>query len=497
MSEQHRPDQARESWSPPVKVDFKPVSWADEREGVLSKPKSPPISPKTIPPNANLPPPGTFPPSEELHGFARPPSDFDIEKAKAAFLKAHGTRVSQPSGAMEESVEDEIARKTAELEEVRNALMTDTEKARIADRVQVLRDRGWLEGLKLQLVNMNTVPIEYFNRLVAEHEQTIVKVAQINSAAERGGAHENKELNNARQRIMELETKCQSYEDKVQALQDTAKTLRDNQRPLKAEGPDLKPLWDELEMVKARVADLQTPNSELRARCDKLRQERDMYRAKWARRVLDSDTSLTEFWEMVENTDQHIKELYEGIRKLGRMLSLDDGVVLDTPQVLDEIAKQVTALMNNKPLRKPLLSPKAAAEFLQVLDRESAKWDAALAEFIAAGKAARAKEAARAEKAAQSEKPCQPEKPSQLETTLENKKEPQRRVTARTPAYGEHRKLLLNDISNAKSKFLELADKSVDGDEIGALVEEFIQPAVDLIRDQMQPADQSVNRKGH
>ncbi|KAI0875643.1 hypothetical protein GGS24DRAFT_281745 [Hypoxylon argillaceum] len=121
----------------------------------------------------------------ESHGFARPPPDFDPSQGAALFSAVQARDLSNPARGVEESVEDEVKRKIAELEEARGRPVTGEEKERIAKRIRSLREGGWLEGLKRQLIGQKTVPMEYFNRLVAEHENTIAIVAQINATADR------------------------------------------------------------------------------------------------------------------------------------------------------------------------------------------------------------------------------------------------------------------------------------------------------------------------
>ncbi|KAI0543909.1 hypothetical protein F4679DRAFT_566971 [Xylaria curta] len=159
--------------------------------GVLSKSTNlNPAAPASNQPGA----PTSSSDSMDLHGFARPPPDFDPEQAGAEFRKGHGQGLLNPADAIEESVEDEIKRKTAELEKAKNKPLTDKEKERVANKIRSLREGGWLEGLKLQLVGKDAVPIEYFNRLVAEHENTIFKVAQINARADRKIAEKDAQI---------------------------------------------------------------------------------------------------------------------------------------------------------------------------------------------------------------------------------------------------------------------------------------------------------------
>lgn len=146
--------------------------------------------------------------------------------------------------------------------------------------------------------------------------------------AERGGVHGNKELNGALQRIVELEAERESCNAKIKALEN------DN-RKRKASPPG-----------QDNTAS-KTPICELQARCKELQQESDMYRAKWARGVIDNNASLTDLWEVVENTDRQIKELYQGIETLSFMFGVNDGV-LDMPQVLHKIIARVSTMADDE-----------------------------------------------------------------------------------------------------------------------------------------------------
>ncbi|KAI0431712.1 hypothetical protein F5Y09DRAFT_340411 [Xylaria sp. FL1042] len=163
--------------------------------------------------------------------FARPPSDFDHEKAKRDFLNGHGQGFWNPADEIDESVEDEIERKIAELEKATGSPVSDEQKERIANKIRSLREGGWLEGLKPLLVGKDSVPIEYFNRLAAEHENTIFKVAQINARADIKVAEKEaqiasleKELNSVKKN---LKSACRTlYEDVKLLQQQKAKSQR-------------------------------------------------------------------------------------------------------------------------------------------------------------------------------------------------------------------------------------------------------------------------------
>ncbi|KAI1353519.1 hypothetical protein F5Y01DRAFT_312714 [Xylaria sp. FL0043] len=172
--------------------------------------------------------------------FARPPSNFNAERAKGDFIRGHGQGLLNPADAVDESVEDEIKRKTTELEKAKGSPVTDKEKEKISNRIRSLREGAWLESLKFQLVGKDVVPIKYFNRLVAEHEAIILKVAGINSRAERKVAREHAEVVSFKKQLdsakESLEAACQTIserDDEVQLLRQHEADSRSREQGLK------------------------------------------------------------------------------------------------------------------------------------------------------------------------------------------------------------------------------------------------------------------------
>ncbi|KAK5632075.1 hypothetical protein RRF57_007789 [Xylaria bambusicola] len=160
-----------------------------------------PSKPSDVSNNPLKPGPFGAPPSTPRifsDGFARPPPDFDPEQAKEDFLKSAGGSFLDGRDEIDDSVEDEIRRKFSELEKARGKPVAAEEKERIANKVRSLREGGWLEGLKLQLVGKDAVPIEYFNRIAAENENSIQRVAQINAQAERKLAKKDSQIKDLR-----------------------------------------------------------------------------------------------------------------------------------------------------------------------------------------------------------------------------------------------------------------------------------------------------------
>ncbi|KAI1284101.1 hypothetical protein F5Y07DRAFT_407586 [Xylaria sp. FL0933] len=183
---------------------------------------STPDSSKPIENSPNSDPSGPAPVPQD-NFFARPPSNFDAKRAKGDFIKGHGQGLLNPADAVDDSVEDEIARKITELEKARGSPVTDKEKERLSNRIRSLREGGWLESLKFQLVGKNVVPIQYFNRLVVEHEAIILKVSGINARAESKVAREHAEVVSLKEQLVSakesLEAACQTISERDAEVQ--------------------------------------------------------------------------------------------------------------------------------------------------------------------------------------------------------------------------------------------------------------------------------------
>lgn len=588
------------------------------------------------------------PPNPDPAGddFARPPPDFDIERAKEEFLKVAGKSFLDARDEVDDSIEDEIQRKISEVEKARDKPLSPEEQERMANSIRSLREGAWLEGLKLELVGKDSVPIEYFNRIVAENEDSIRKVAHINAKAEHELAKKdaqikdlkmsgdqnnkfqeelikcekhrdeletqirklkvelqqqkskqndttaandtltkyesqvtdlrkkleaaNKDLTTARQtlskRYEEIESlkkqkansrgREDSLKEQARELMDENKKLNDTSKQLSAiqkqviqlelervncqakatsleeENKRLKstaPAREESEDLRKRIAGLEagwakckdelkalesenkslkdasqgssgepsnpgdldtlreqiarleakiatrdksittlrtqlekelagppqgTP-AELQARCVSLRNARDNYRNRWARGVMANNENLLLFWEAVENTNQEIKKLYEGVSRLGNALGLS-GEVLDTPAALDKIIAKVSEEVSGEvdEHQTPqlsilhLLNANARAQVqIETLKRELDKAQVGKSED---------------------------EIKAQLRIVDEETVE--QRVSMRTQTYRQHRGAIIAHIFQAQREFLELADRSVDRDAIEALVDRFLQP---------------------
>ncbi|KAI1203328.1 hypothetical protein F5X97DRAFT_128991 [Nemania serpens] len=461
--------------------------------------------------------------SPAAHEFARPPPDFDPNQLRAALLVGHGQGLLNPADAGEESIEDEIARQIAESEAAGKTPLTDDEKERIARTIRHIREGGWLRRLKLQLVGNDTVPIEYFNRLVAEHEGTIPKVARINAMASRKVAkrdaliaslkdelrqerlisqsleqqkidmtqderankneiialrEENKNLiaslkgqekdsDDLRSQIAELEVgqaKCgandnSTLKDENNRLNDAAASqgeptdLEDLRRQISELKAQLAERDNTISTLETRPAQVSNPsNEELQARCKDLREARDHYRERWARKITAGNAGLVEFWEAVENTREETNLLYYGIEKLSHALGLAEGV-LDTPKVLDKIIAQVTASVN-----EVLATPQVTIVNLRTANLLAQVKIETLRRQLDKAELGRSEDEIRAQ------------------LGVVDEEEVERRVSLRTQAYRLYRGTLLDHVFNARTEFLALAERSFDRGAIEALVDRFLEP---------------------
>ncbi|KAI1183010.1 hypothetical protein F5B17DRAFT_156712 [Nemania serpens] len=245
--------------------------------------------------------------SLEDHGFDLPPPDFDPNQTLAEFLAGRRQGLLNPADAVEEFIEDEIARQIAETEKVGKKPLTDGEKERIEKTIRHIGEGGWLESLKPQLIGKDAVPMEYFNRLVAEHEGTISKVAQINAMADRKVTKRDaliaslseelrveqaisrksmnlydalhncdrrvnelqKQLESANQSLEESRRTASKYHDEVQALEqqktDTTQRERANEEEIKRLRDKNKNLVDILKGNEKETDDLRSQITKLEA----------------------------------------------------------------------------------------------------------------------------------------------------------------------------------------------------------------------------------------
>ncbi|OTA98740.1 hypothetical protein M426DRAFT_258135 [Hypoxylon sp. CI-4A] len=121
----------------------------------------------------------TYKPGQEpdtIEGFAKPALDFEIDDSLAdrvrdLYRQTEGS-VANPTGSRVD-VEQEGRNQVEGVERQNGRKVTEEERKKIMEKVRNARGGSWLQGAKEQLVGETVVPIEWFNRLVAENERSI------------------------------------------------------------------------------------------------------------------------------------------------------------------------------------------------------------------------------------------------------------------------------------------------------------------------------------
>ncbi|KAI0813322.1 hypothetical protein GGR55DRAFT_703263 [Xylaria sp. FL0064] len=267
------------------------------------------------------------PPIPQDDFFARPPSNFDAEQAKGDFVKGHGQGLLNPADAVDESVEDEIERKITELAKAKGRPVTDEQKERVANKIRSLREGAWLESLKFQLVGKDVVPIEYFNRLVAQHEGTILKVAQINNLAELKVARQyaqgitlKRQLKAACQTISERDDEVQLLRQHEADSRTTEQGLKDQIIQLRTENEDL----DNAMNKPKALGQFNDPTNEiLRQRVGELEAELEI--SKSSARLLEIENIYLKRASQTDHSDPN--SLQKQIEALQAGISSRDGTI--------------------------------------------------------------------------------------------------------------------------------------------------------------------------
>ena len=136
--------------------------------------------------------------------FVSPPSGFDHNNTE----DREGEDASIEGG-HEDPIESIIERKIADLKKLRE--VSPEEEDRLREKIRKQESGRWLEAIKLELVGKNSVPIEYFNRLVAENENSIGYVARHTARSD--------------QMLEEKDAKIKDLQQKVRSVDDTKDKL--------------------------------------------------------------------------------------------------------------------------------------------------------------------------------------------------------------------------------------------------------------------------------
>ncbi|KAI1207317.1 uncharacterized protein F4807DRAFT_462767 [Annulohypoxylon truncatum] len=176
------------------------------------------------------------PDQEPNHGFALPDADFDPwnnQAIKDYYAKKQKEGVLNDEDGIEDDVETEARQVVTNWEKVVGREATAEERQRMMSKIRRIRGGAWLEGLKTKLVGETTVPIAYFNRLVAENERCIAFVANRMAAVAQERQKMGQEIDNLRDANEKLTTGgLKQCEDEKAELTDKAAKLADDNSKL-------------------------------------------------------------------------------------------------------------------------------------------------------------------------------------------------------------------------------------------------------------------------
>ncbi|KAK7741891.1 hypothetical protein SLS62_010902 [Diatrype stigma] len=162
---------------------------------------------------------------------------------------------------LEDPVESIIEKKLAELKALK--VVSPEEEDRIRSKIRKQQSGRWLGAIRESLVGKDTVPIEYFNRLVAENEGTIGYVAKHTARFERRLQENDEKIRELKQKLDGHEkhnTGTQTTDDKTgynnakDSLQREIDDLKDKLTKCEAHGIQSDAKIRELEEANAATA---------------------------------------------------------------------------------------------------------------------------------------------------------------------------------------------------------------------------------------------------
>ncbi|KAL7623311.1 hypothetical protein AAE478_006992 [Parahypoxylon ruwenzoriense] len=252
------------------------------------------------------------------YGFSMPDSDFDPadnEDIKAHYRSKEAGRALADEDGTEETVEEEARRTVADWEKEVGRKATDEERERMMAKVRRIRSGGWLEGAKKDLVGKTTVPISWFNRLVAENERTIGFVSQMMDNNTKAKREKDEMIRKLQDEIQELgdgkSANNEGYDDCQERLDEMTEKATGLQRELdecKARGERLQ------DRIERQDAELRTVHNNVRARSeeiDHLRQQLGESRARergLRDRIEEQDDTIERCGNDVFELEQKLEE---------------------------------------------------------------------------------------------------------------------------------------------------------------------------------------------
>ncbi|KAI1103190.1 hypothetical protein F4804DRAFT_353120 [Jackrogersella minutella] len=211
----------------------------------------------------------TFDPS--AYGFSMPDPNFDPlnegERIREYYRKKAESGPFSGVDDIEDDIEAEAAREVARWEEVKGRMATDEERENMMTRLRRVRGNRWIEHLKRASVGKTEVPIEAFNRLLAENESHIgmFAIQMANFSQERQATYARiRELQDTVERLQgdkgsESDGKSKAELEKMKV--ENAR-LQEDLTKAEAEHPNLaqerKETHDKIKLLKLKIKKLQS-----------------------------------------------------------------------------------------------------------------------------------------------------------------------------------------------------------------------------------------------
>lgn len=200
--------------------------------------------------------------------FAMPTPGFDpsYNKSIAKFYKKRGDDGPMSSeNAIEDSVDAIADAQIAELREHRE-VSPEQEKI-IRETIKLNNSCQWIEALRPQLMSQKTIPVEYFNRLNQQHEQSIAYVASIQASSERILADRDNQIKELQKKLTETqdeelkkqlkecEKRRKNTDGQVWNLEKKLKMCESREKKAYAQIEYLEEQFKELEEYESKVSD--------------------------------------------------------------------------------------------------------------------------------------------------------------------------------------------------------------------------------------------------
>ncbi|KAI2639043.1 hypothetical protein GGS26DRAFT_602576 [Hypomontagnella submonticulosa] len=202
-------------------------------------------------------------PGKTLHGFAVPDPNYDFEEKRRLIMKnrAEGNLFSV-GAEIEDDPETAAAKEVARWEQVTGKKANEEQRREMINKVIRNREGSWLAGAKIEAQGLDKVPIEWFNRLVAEREDSLALITQ--RALEWNNANREKHAEILKLLAEIKKLKKQASKDKSNDGSDDESQKKEIQA-IKAENDTLK-----ADLAKAK-SDLEEKNKSCKQETDALK----------------------------------------------------------------------------------------------------------------------------------------------------------------------------------------------------------------------------------